>query len=49
MSPWLEEKWSRIFAAKRYHTKDGVIKLDVIEQQELLDDILKEIKDKRAS
>jgi len=31
-------KWSRLFASKRYHTKDGVIKLTPEEQQELLDD-----------
>lgn len=31
-------KWSRLFASKRYNTKDGVIKLTPIEQQELLDD-----------
>lgn len=37
----VREKWSRLFAAKRYHTKDGVIKLTPVEQQELLDDIEK--------
>jgi len=31
-------KWRKIFAAKRYDTKDGIIKLTPIEQQELLDD-----------
>jgi len=31
-------KWSKLFAAKRYHTKKGVIKLTPMEQQELLDD-----------
>ena len=31
-------KWSKIFAAKRYNTKDGVITLTPLEQQELLDD-----------
>ncbi len=31
-------KWSKIFASKRYNTKDGVIKLTPEEQQELLDD-----------
>lgn len=35
-------KWSRLFAAKRYNTKDGVIKLTPEEQQELLDDAEKE-------
>ncbi len=37
----MEEKWKRIFAAKRYHTKDGVIKLTPEEQQELVDDLRK--------
>lgn len=32
-------KWRKIFASKRYHTKDGEIKLTPLEQQELLDDI----------
>lgn len=32
-------KWKKIFAAKRYNTKDGVIKLTPLEQQEILDDI----------
>lgn len=31
-------KWSKLFASKRYNTKDGVIKLTPEEQQELLDD-----------
>lgn len=31
-------KWSKIFASKRYNTKDGVISLSPEEQQELLDD-----------
>lgn len=31
-------KWRRLFASKRYSTKDGVIKLTPEEQQELLDD-----------
>ena len=31
-------KWKKIFASKRFHTKDGVIELTPIEQQELLDD-----------
>ena len=31
-------KWSKIFAAKRYNNKDGVITLTPLEQQELLDD-----------
>ena len=31
-------KWSKLFASKRYKTKDGVIKLTPEEQQELLDD-----------
>ena len=31
-------KWSRLFASKRYNTKDGIIKLTPEEQQELLDD-----------
>ena len=35
----MEEKWKRIFASKRYHTKDGVIKLTPLEQQELVDDL----------
>jgi len=39
------EKWKRIFASKRYHTKDGVIKLTPLEQQELVDDMEK-IEDK---
>lgn len=37
-------KWSKIFASKRYHTKDGVIKLTPLEQQEILDDSEKIIK-----
>ena len=37
----IEEKWSRIFASKRYHTKDGVIKFKPLEQQELIDDLRK--------
>jgi len=32
-------KWIKLFAAKRYNTKDGVIKLTPLEQQELLDDV----------
>ena len=32
------DKWSRLFAAKRYNTKDGVIKLTPEEQLELLCD-----------
>ena len=36
-----EYKWSRLFASKRYHSKDGVIKLTPQEQQELLDDYKK--------
>ena len=32
-------KWRKLFAAKRYNTKDGVIKLTPLEQQELLDDV----------
>ena len=31
-------KWSKLFASKRYNTKNGVIKLTPEEQQELLDD-----------
>jgi len=31
-------KWSKLFASKRYNTKDGVIELTPQEQQELLDD-----------
>lgn len=31
-------KWRKIFAAKRYHTKDGVIKLSPEEQVEILED-----------
>lgn len=31
-------KWSKLFASKRYGTKDGVISLTPEEQQELLDD-----------
>ena len=31
-------KWGKLFAVKRYHSKDGVIKLTPEEQQELLDD-----------
>jgi hypothetical protein len=31
-------KWSKLFAAKRYNSKDGVIKLTPEEQQELLND-----------
>ena len=31
-------KWSKLFASKRFNAKNGTIKLDVIEQQELLDD-----------
>lgn len=31
-------KWSKLFASKRYNTKDGVIQLTPEEQQELLDD-----------
>jgi hypothetical protein len=31
-------KWSKLFASKRYNTKDGIIKLTPEEQQELLDD-----------
>ncbi|MGB0881451.1 MAG: hypothetical protein ACPGSO_00755 [Vicingaceae bacterium] len=33
-----EYKWSKIFASKRYGTKDGIIRLTTAEQQELLDD-----------
>ena len=36
----LKYKWSKIFASKRYNSKDGTIKLSVTEQQELLDNIL---------
>lgn len=32
------EKWSRLFAAKRYDSETGTIELSVLEQQELLDD-----------
>ena len=32
-------KWRKLFAAKRYNTKEGVIRLSPLEQQELLDDI----------
>lgn len=32
-------KWSRLFASKRYGSKDGVVKLTPEEQQELLDDM----------
>jgi len=38
-------KWSKIFAFKRYETKNGVIKLDPKEQQELLDDSHKTIEE----
>lgn len=38
----MKEKWSRLFASKRYHTKDGIIKLTPLEQQEILDDIQQE-------
>jgi len=38
----MKEKWKRIFASKRYHTKDGVIILTPLEQQELIDDMEKE-------
>lgn len=31
-------KWKKIFASKRFDTKDGVITLTPEEQQELLDD-----------
>ncbi len=31
-------KWSKLFASKRYDTKDGIINLTVEEQQELLND-----------
>lgn len=31
-------KWSKLFASKRFNTKDGIIKLTPEEQQELLDD-----------
>lgn len=31
-------KWSKLFASKRYNSKDGVITLTPMEQQELLDD-----------
>ena len=31
-------KWSKLFASKRYNTKNGIIKLTPEEQQELLDD-----------
>lgn len=34
-------KWKRLFASKRYHKKDGVIKLTPEEQQELIDDASK--------
>lgn len=37
-------KWSKLFASKRYNTKDGVIKLTPEEQQELLDDSEKVVK-----
>ena len=43
----MKEKWSRLFAAKRYNTKDGVIKLTPIEQQEILDDIKQELQQER--
>jgi hypothetical protein len=32
------DKWRRLFAAKRFDTQDGVITLTPLEQQELLDD-----------
>lgn len=37
-------KWSKLFASKRYNTKDGVIQLTPEEQQELLDDAEKVVK-----
>lgn len=37
-------KWSKLFAAKRYKSKTGVIKLTPEEQQELLDDAERIIK-----
>lgn len=37
-------RWSKLFASKRYNTKDGVIKLTPEEQQELLDDSEKAVK-----
>ena len=36
-----EEKWSRLFAYKRFHRPDGIIKLTTEEQQEILDDFKK--------
>jgi len=41
----IRDKWRKVFANKRlsqksaYTSKDGSIKLDIVEQQELLDDI----------
>lgn len=39
-------KWSKLFAAKRYSAKDGSIKLTPEEQQELLGDSERLLKDK---